>query len=476
MAARKFKQAQFIRIDGTIWVLGLEWHIVKDVSVRHCRQLAKKSRGSYGTFCYPKKLGSLDGEDRTIEESTPLPLFGVVANGGRGRRARSAAVLVGQSYEQAIVVLRIEEGAYWLCAVVKGMVILDKDVASDEDEIKKMATELLELNPDFVCVGDDVFWSSLDWSNLGVDPSPVKKMDVDTFFELDDSSNIPVLAHYGGHRWLWVSLTMMGACVAGIAAHQAYQQWLAPDPVVVQIKQDPAEVAMDSHNATVTRVVQEQGLHRSNITWTQRVLALVDRTPVSINGWQLEAVKCEFVSDQCLLKWSSKIGTYADFLQARGRDSQTTFTGPKQAQEVLSLLIKESVLKPLQDRGILRQYLSLLPSTHHFEIQDVSKLQEFDSLDVITSFGLNAQPAKSYLSPAPVPTRQTLGSLVVGDWHLNGKGLGILLGSIQLLNSSVFHVQSLTLTLKADGTNQSSSSALSVQWKLAGHYTTLGDN
>ncbi len=341
-----------------------------------------------------------------------------------------------------------------------------------------MATELLSLNPAFLCVGDEVFWDAVDWSSLKMDPATIDVIDVDTFFDEQDSSNVPTLTHYGGRRWLWASLAMIGVCVIGIAAHQAYQQWLVPDPIAIKEEQDPAEIAIDTHNATVTRVMQEQGIHRSNIVWTQRVLALVDRIPVNTRGWKLENIECGFISDQCELKWSSTIGTYADLLQARGSRSQMTFVGPKRAIEVLSLSSKDQLLSPLQDQSVVRQYLTTLPTTRDFEVQHVSKLQEFDSLDDVSSFGLNAQPAQSYLSPASIPTRQSVGSLVVGDWHLDGKGITILLGSIQLLNPSVFHVQSLDLTLKKDTSNQSSASKtdLSVEWKLMGNYTTQGDH
>ncbi|ODS23562.1 hypothetical protein AB835_08085 [Candidatus Endobugula sertula] len=478
--SRQFKNAQFIRIEGQLWALGLEWHQVKgkEASVRHCRQLAKDSRGTYGTLCYAPEPDRDDEDVETTNDvNTPLPLFGVVANAGRGRRARSAAVLVDQTYEQAIVVLPIEDGVYWLCAVAGGMVIIGKDVVSDEDEIRTMATELLSLNPDFTCVGDDTFWDEVDWSSLDRDPATVDVIDVDTFFDPQDSSDVPALIHYGSRRWLWASLAMISACVVGIAAHQAYQQWLAPEPVAAQVEQDPAEIAMDTHNATVTRVVQESGIHRSNVAWTQRVLALVDRTPVNTRGWTLQRVECGFMSDQCELQWSSAIGTYADLLQARGSQSQMTFDGPKQATEVLPLSVKDRLLSSLRDQGAVRQYVTTLPNTRHFDVQHVSQLQEFDSLDDVSRFGLNTQPAQSYLSLAPVPTRQTVGSLVVGDWHLDGTGITILLGSIQLLNPSVFHVQSLALTLKKTTSNQSSLSRteLSVEWKLTGNYTTQGD-
>ena len=448
---QSFKQAQFIRVHNYLLALGLEWHEAKDGNVRYLRQLAKNSRGAYGTLL-------------VSEEGDASALFGMVANANSGRRARSAAACVARMYEQVIVVFPVGNNIYWLCAVVGGMVLTGKDVVAPEEQIREMTRELLVLNPDFECVGDQDFWSALD-----IEKS-VQAMSVEAFFDVEICEAIPPLEHYGSRRWLWITATVIACCLVGIAGHMSYRDWQSQRMnELAEATPDPAEIAIKAHNDNLLNVVQSQGLHHANPQWVRQILSLLDRTPTQINGWRLVKVDCDFLSDHCIQHWDSIVGTYIDFLRAktsRGKEANIAFVSPNKIEQTIVLNKKDNMLGVFLQEQYLREYLTRLPKQREFQVHDVSTLQSLGILDTV-EFGVNSVPKSYYPAPSATEKKTPLGDLAVGEWHVGGQNLVILLGAIQLLNPTVFHVQSLILTLN---TKEKSP----VQWSLKGRYTTQG--
>jgi len=445
---QSFKHAQFIRVHNYLLALGLEWHEAKVVNVRYLRQLAKNSRGAYGTLF--------------VSEDEASPLFGVVANTNSGRRARSAAACVARMYEQVIVVLPVGNNFYWLCAVVGGMVLTGKDIVATEEKIMEMTRELLVLNPDFECVGDQDFWSALD------SEKSVEVMSVEQLFDAEACEAIPLLEHYGSRRWLWVTVAVIACCLVGIAGHMLYREWQSQrmnDIAVATI--DPAEIAIKTHNENLLNVVQSQGLHHANQQWIRQVLSLLDRTPTQINGWRLVKVDCDFLSDHCVQYWDSIVGTYVDFLQANtNKEAKIVFVTPKNIEKTIVLNKRNNMLNVFREEPYLREYLIRLPKHREFQVHDVSTLQSLGILDTV-EFGVNSDPMSLYSAPSATEKNKPLGNLAIGEWHVGGQSLVILLGAVQLLNPMVFHAQSLTLTLNTKEKTP-------VQWSLKGRYTTQG--
>lgn len=448
-----FKQARFIRVHGYLFVLGLEWHETREPNKRYLRQLAKNSKGSYGTL-----LGSSN-------ESSPL--FGVVADAKQGRRARSGAAYLANNYDQAVVILPLDNEIYWLCAVINGEVLIGKDIVSSIDTIRVMASELLSLNSGFQCVGDEQCWSEAGIKH------PVEALSIDELFIKEECIAVPYLEHYGSRRWLWVAVSVAALCLASIGVHLVYRDWQQQEALrtTEAIEKDPREIAISMHDDTVLSAFMSEGLHHANGRWVRRVLSLLDNTPLASNGWGLKEVACDFNSDQCIQSWESTVGSYADFLSARTTQddqSNVTFVNPKKIENTIQLVAKQQLLAPLKNKTYISSFLTELPKQRDFQISDVSILQSVGVLDMV-NFGVDSLPTTTYSAPPSFQSIHPLGHLAIGDWQLDGRDLIILLGAVQLLNPSVFHIQSLTMTLNASNENDT------VIWSIKGRYTTQGN-
>jgi hypothetical protein len=345
------------------------------------------------------------------------------------------------------------------------MVLTGKDVVAPEEQIKEMTRELLVLNPDFECVGDQDFWSAL--SALDVEKS-VQVMSVEAFFDAEICEAMPLLEHYGSRRWLWITAAVIACCLVGIAGHMLYRDWQSQRMNdIAAVTPDPAEVAIKAHNDNLLNIVQSQGLHHANQQWVRQILSLLDRTPTQINGWRLVKVDCDFLNDHCVQYWDSIVGTYVDFLQANtNKEAKIVFVTPKTIEKTIVLNKRNNMLNVFREESYLREYLMRLPNQREFQVHDVSTLQSLGILDSV-EFGVDSDPASFYSAPSATEKNKPLGNLAVGEWHVGGQSLVILLGAIQLLNPTVFHAQSLMLTLN---TKEKSP----VQWSLKGRYTTQG--
>lgn len=450
-----FKQARFIRVHGLLFVLGLEWHETHEKNKRYLRQLAKNSKGSYGTLL---------SSDQSLRS-----LFGVVANTKQGRRARSGAAYIANAYTQAVIILPLDESLFWLCAVTDGEVIVGKDIVATQDTIREVANELLLLNPQFLCVGDEQ-----SWLDMGIKHS-INSLDIDEVFDKADCAMTPYLEHYGSRRWLWVTVAVTTACLVGIGSHLGYRDWQEKEAIKnnkVNIEKDPRELAIAAHDAAVMSAFTSEGLHHANGLWIRRVLMQLDNTPLSTNGWDLKEVSCEFTVDQCIQTWISTVGSYSDFLSALPigeNPNSVSFIEPKRIEKTVLLSAKQQLLQPLSNRDHIKGFLAALPKQRQFQVNDVSMLQSVGVLDHVT-FGVSSMPTLNYPAPPSFNSITPLGHLSVGDWQLEGTDLIILLGSVQLLNDNVFHIHSLTMTLNAGINNDT------VSWAIKGRYTTQGNH
>ena len=142
----RFKKIYIKTIHGQSICFGMEWHKMESDSNKELQQSSIQSKGYYSS-----KIKDVDGSF----------LIGIPAEAiNLPKNTKSAAIVAASVYENAIIVIALDEDKYWLLATVNGVPVIKKDVITDLQLAKKITEELLILYPEFSCVGIGDFWRS----------------------------------------------------------------------------------------------------------------------------------------------------------------------------------------------------------------------------------------------------------------------------------------------------------------------------
>lgn len=461
-AEREHKTAVFRRMHGHQLVFALEWYWLASSEDRTAiRQACRESASAYGALVSGHGLDG-DDSDQAVEH-----VLGVPAKHQKLRRCISAAALLSQVYDTALIVLRLDDTQYWLLALSRGTPIVGKDLVSGSmATLRQIVQELLDAYPDFQCVGDVAFWrDEIKTDRL------VTEASLEELFSAERVEKAKALSRYEHNwqsAWLRTAAVVVPLCFAGVY-YQDIQD--AARRYFTDAEQRELQARWDDqvqrHNQQVVEAYNQIAANHPVDNWILRLAITIDQLRLEVRGWGLQSLSCGAQLPYCTAEWRNRgVGTFQGLERTMGHAGRLEFTSPLEATQSIE------ITNPSGTRfnpTIVATALDQIPTEREFKLHHISVLQAISSIPSVNA-GVELERRQSVGGTLHVPdgvhhSEPILTGFSYGDWRLQGEGLRLLVGSMQKLDASVFFGASMKIEFRRD-----TDGGYVAKWEIKGNY------
>ena len=438
-----------IHVKGVPVLLGLDWHVTSAAQASvHARKLTKANKSP--AFCVvrhqsdamvglvtqlPPRKRSGNSRSSTGAES----MAGKGAKGAKGapsgRRVPALAWVASaarkQSIQDAILVVPLPGGAYWLASVNEGLPNPLGDVIGEEGDITDRIGELLSVKHYQV-------YCPAQWKQAMYPDAIVQSLEE---FLGDCSPDVFLESPFPARKVLIWSAVAVIVTVAALMALRTEKlraeakRKLTEAATANVKKEDPGLVFMRAMQSAYKNDIKDVGAADESRAY----LAAARRLPVIQGGFRLESIVCEGRS--CVQTWR-RLPTATN----------ETFGNPR-ADFALDRKTARVVV-PVSAGTASRPTIEELPATGRFLYEFGTFLQSAESLAVSANTG---QPQPFQVAGGQAPAGASVYNK--GTWSMDGR----LLRSTELLTSLPANMvlNRLTLAVSNDG---------DISWKGEGIY------
>ncbi len=455
-----FKRPHVLSVAGKRVVLALEWHPVASAQdTQSVKRATISSEGRFGVLL-----------DRSgFEHDGNTSLVGIAARVeklGKSYRKSVAGAALGASLsdECFCMVLPVGSGKWWYSAYVDGMPIVGRDLVAEEEIVLQCVREMRKQVPKVALRGDSDFFAK-HYPDDVYTPA--------TFESLVDGERYrvsPRLMELRKDRKAQIRMAIpLVAMVATLiffapdikeyieTKYLGYDKSKTKDEWVAQIEREKALLVQEYNKVAAN--------HPLN-SWIDKLAFTLEKLPFEAGGWHLSAFRCSSGLPYCLAKWKRQnVGTYATLERYAGHIGDLKFDKQEASQKVE---INNFSATTFDDRAVF-SLINEMPDIKKLNSIHLSTLQKLGSIKGVFYTVKNSKKVGQYDEPppevAPLLDRDySFPPFYYGEWTLKGKGLGLLIGSLQSLDSYVYFGRSLLLDVIY------TENEANVNWEIEGYY------
>ncbi len=451
-----FKQAFYEKIIDQRYVFSLEWHC------NGASDAVTTKRSLYDSGALSAVL--VGGEGKSV-------LVGAPAQSIRHVEAKSAAAIVSSKYNNALVAAQLPSGQWWLLAVVDGQPLSGMDVVGDYDSLRERAAELIRDFPGFELVGEVEFWGG-DLAGKSLDR--VQSLGIDQLLEHDAEDDSYRLKRLRGNA----KRTVMFSAPLCALVFAVFVGWdFISEVVAMPFKQQELDEMRESwerqNKVEVASVIEKYNDLASTKPlnrWIVNMGRTLDGLPLEAGGWDLSVMDCGAGLSYCTIEWkNSGVGTFESLR------SRVAILGSLDLKS--STVVKQSIkikgYRQSQSGGSdVRRELNDLPSANDFNYHHISIIQSIGSIDGVT-YSVKRSKKSPIVNAPPheiaVDYEWDYPLFMYGPWELRGEGVDVLIGSMNMLDGSVFFGYNLKIEFSR------SLGEVSANWTVGGYYMSRSE-
>lgn len=238
----------------------------------------------------------------------------------------SAAGLVAQLLESALVVCPVNDtGDWWFCAVRSGLVLEGSDRVVPRKEAARLFQQFFPVGT-WKLIGDDIFFSEF------APDHDHQAQTLDSLLVATKGFQAPI-ERYGRFSKAHIAVGVSIVGVIGLSIAVAVSLKASPEEHTVVIASAPEmssgtpPVAEKAPSKDEQRCSQLRALPDPH-GWVKSIFNTTANLPVSIGGWNLTSLECHADLGSCTAKWSSTSATpsFDDLTAALSPLGEPTFS------------------------------------------------------------------------------------------------------------------------------------------------------
>ncbi len=437
------------RLSGQTVVFSLEWHRVDSAQPASLKHVCDDSEGVFGVL--------LESESRDSEL-----VLGVAAKTSNAKGWVCAASVAAKLYENALIVMPVNEHQYWLLALSGGVPVPGKEIIVSLAEAALIANDLLSAY-EFECVGDRAFWTD------HAPRSTFTPLSIDELFSRERIASASTLRIYRTNHA--PKLVIVGALISVLALGYGYRyeatRWIE-DTFTERGERDriaALTAQVQSQNAQSVERFNQVASNYPLDHWIIRLGSTLDRLRLTARGWNLTQLECGTGLPYCLATWTnSGKGTYAGLKASIAGAGELAIESPQTAKQTVPI---ERYQSTQFNTSEVTAQVHALPSQEQLLEQHFSLLQALTIIPSVNAgMDIKSQETVGYAMDLPNSVSlEPIQPFQIGSWKLEGDGLRVLMGSLQKMDPQVFFGESLTITINLD-----QAGVVNTHWAVKGKY------